>query len=208
MKSPTEKDIMEPSHRSSDLIKAQECLVLIIDVQEPFLKGLQPDQRTTFLQKHAWLIQVCDAIGIPYIFTAEDIAKNGSIPTSLTSRTQKGPESVQIFDKFIYSCWGQTEIREAIQDIGRSVVVLCGLETDVCIMQSALDLLGHGYRVVILVDLTYSRNEFEHSIGLKRMASHGAILASLKSWQEEITGGLKTKINRLLIEKELTDIPP
>lgn len=200
-------ETLEPSLRSPYLIKAHDCFVLIIDVQEPFLEGLMPDERATFLQKHVWLIQVCDAVGIPYILTTEDVAKNGSIHPSLTSQLQKEKRTAQIFDKFFYSCWGQIEIREAIQATGRSVAVLCGLETDVCISQTALDLLGHGYRVAILVDLTYSRNEFEHTIGLKRMAYHGTIFTSLKSWQEEITGGLKTKINRRLIERRLTDIP-
>ncbi|MFW9855320.1 MAG: isochorismatase family protein [Candidatus Thorarchaeota archaeon] len=207
MEYPYASDIMEPSHRSSHLIKAQECLVLIIDVQEPFMKGLTPENRTRFLKKHAWLIQLCSVLEIPYILTAEDIAKNGSIHDLLKTQVQKETKSLPIFDKFIYSCWGQTEIREAIKSIGRSVVVLAGLETDVCIMQSALDLLDHGYRVVVLVDLCYSRNEFEHSIGIRRMESHGVIFATLKSWQEEITGGLKTRINHLLIEKGLTEIP-
>ncbi|MFW9778464.1 MAG: isochorismatase family protein [Candidatus Heimdallarchaeota archaeon] len=207
MEYPHASDIMEPSDRSSRLIKAQECLVLIIDVQEPFLKGLTAEDRTKFLKKHIWLIQLCGVLEIPYILTAEDIAKNGSIETSLESQVQKEAKDPQIFDKFIYSCWGQTEIRDTIKSTGRPVIVLAGLETDVCIMQSALDLLDHGYRVVVLVDLTYSRNEFEHSIGIRRMESHGAIVSTLKSWQEEVTGGLKTRINHLLTEKGLTEIP-
>ncbi|MFW9994050.1 MAG: isochorismatase family protein [Candidatus Odinarchaeota archaeon] len=185
-------DVLEPIARSVNLISSKECFVLIVDVQLPFMKGLSPDELKNFIQKYRHLIKLCQLLEIPVIVTAEDIQKNGSIPEELLK--QLGGE-VQVFDKFIYSCWGQENIQEAIRTTQRNVAVLCGFETDVCVGQTAVDLLGHGYRAVILTDMTYSRNETEHKIGLKRMEYHGAMLSLLKSWQEEITAGIKTSIN-------------
>ena len=85
-------------------------------------------------------------------------------------------------------------------------MVLCGLETDVCIMQTAIDLLTTGYHVVLLSDITFSRNTTEHSIGLKRIESQGAIISLLKTWQEEITAGVRTKTNKILKMHQLDDV--
>ncbi|UCG90425.1 MAG: hypothetical protein JSU57_01460, partial [Candidatus Heimdallarchaeota archaeon] len=60
--------------------------------------------------------------------------------------------------------------------------------------------------VFILTDMTFSRNEIEHEIGLKRMEHHGIILSLLKTWQEEITAGVKTRILYMLKENDLHNI--
>ena len=89
----------------------------------------------------------------------ESVEKNGSIPDALL---QALAPNVQVYDKFIYSCWGQKDIQNAIKNTRKKVAVLCGFETDVCVCQTAIDLLSNGYKVVLLKDITYSRNPSEN----------------------------------------------
>ena len=198
------EDTIEPISRSSDLVDADNCFIMIIDVQLKFMLGLTKEERLIFLKKYNHLIKLSHVLKLPLIIIAEDIQKNGSIPESLQSTL---PPNVQIYDKFIYSCWGQKDIQMGIRNTQRLVAVLCGFETDVCIAQTAIDLQANGFKVVILTDMTFSRTKDEHEIGLKRMEKHDEIILSLlKTWQEEITAGVKTGILHMLKKNDLHNI--
>lgn len=206
------EDNIEPVSRSSNLINASDCFIMIIDVQLKFMLGLTKEERLIFLKKYNHLIKLSHVLKLPLIITAEDIQKNGSIHESLQSTL---PPNVQIYDKFIYSCWGQEDIQMRIKNTQRLVAVLCGFETDVCIAQTAIDLHINGFKVFILTDMTFSRdkkehksglNRMEHESGLNRMEHNGIILSLLKTWQEEITAGVKTEIHHLLKKNDLHNI--
>ncbi|UCG00728.1 MAG: isochorismatase family protein [Candidatus Heimdallarchaeota archaeon] len=193
----------EPVSRSSELIEVDNCFIMIIDVQSTFMKGITNKEQLIFLQKFTHLIRLSGVLNIPLIITAEDIKKNGSLPDIFLDTL---PSNTKIFDKYVYSCWGQRDIQVAIRNTHRQIAVLCGFETDVCIAQTAIDLQSHGFLVVILTDMTFSRNNIEHEIGLKRMEHHGVIFSLLKTWQEEITAGVKTKISQELKKYNLGNI--
>ncbi len=196
-------DMIEPLSRSSNLINVDDCFIIIIDVQEAFTQGLTREEQTVFMRKYMHLIKLAYALKIPLIVTAENIQKNGSIPDTLLHLLAP---NAHIYDKFIYSCWGQKDIQNVIKNTRKTVGVLCGFETDVCVGQTAIDLLDNEYQVCVLVDMTFSRNLLEHEIGLKRMEHHGVILSALKSWQEEITAGVRTSIHRILKDNNLMNI--
>lgn len=194
---------LEPVSRSSDLIDSNNCFIMIIDVQSKFMQGLTKQEQLIFLRKFSHLAKLSQVLKIPLIITAEDMEKNGSVPNILQNSI---PENVKILDKFIYSCWGQKDIQMAIRNTKRQIAVLCGFETDVCIAQTAIDLQANGFKVVILTDLTFSRNNSEHKIGLKRMEHHGIMFSLLKTWQEEISGGVRTNVSQVLKESDLKNI--
>jgi nicotinamidase-related amidase len=194
---------LEPISRSSELAKPDDCFLLIIDVQEFFMKGLHEKKKKILTLKLIHLIKLATVLNIPLIVTAEDIQKNGTICDGIL---QILPRDLSIYDKFIYSCWGQENIQNAIRNTNKKVAVVCGLETDVCVSQTSIDLVENGYKVFLLQDLTFSRNSEEHRIGLKRMERQGVIVSSLKSWQEEITAGIRTKVNEIIKSNRLDDI--
>jgi nicotinamidase-related amidase len=195
---------VEPISQSSELANHENCFLLIIDVQEFFMKGWEDEEKKKLIIKLIHLIKLATILNIPLIVTAEDIEKNGTIPKELQ---QVLPKTTEIFDKFIYSCWGQKNIQEQIQKTNKKVAVICGLETDVCVSQTSIELVENGYKVFLLSDITNSRNLEEHRIGLSRIAHQGVIITSLKSWQEEITKGIKTKVNEIIKQHKLDDIP-
>ena len=194
---------LELISRSSDLIDAANCFIMIIDVQPIFMQGLTKQKQLIFLRKFSHLIRLSQILKIPLIITAEDIEKNGSVPNELQDIL---PESVKIIDKLIFSCWGQKDIQIAIRNTKRQIAILCGFETDVCIAQTAIDLQANGFQVIILTDMTFSRNILEHEAGLKRMEHHGIILSLLKTWQLEISAGVRTTISQALRENNLDNI--
>jgi nicotinamidase-related amidase len=92
---------------------------------------------------------------------------------------QSLPANTPIFDKFIFGLAHQPDILAAVEQAGRKTAVLTGLETDVCVMQSAIGLLEKGYRVAVVADATGTPAPGQE-IGLNRMQNAGAIITNMK----------------------------
>ena len=89
------------------------------------------------------------------------------------------PAGTHVHDKVWFGLASQPDILEAVQATGRSTAVLVGLETDVCVMQSALGLHALGYRVAVVADATDSPGT-GHDLGIDRMRRAGVIITGTK----------------------------
>ncbi|HSE40506.1 MAG TPA: isochorismatase family protein [Acidobacteriota bacterium] len=160
----------------ASLIEADDSVLIAIDIQNYFLKKL-PTELCTSIVKHAcWLLKVAHWRNVPLIVTAEELDKHPVADEILRSL----PAETHIFDKRIFGLANQPDILEEVKQTKRSTTVLIGLETDVCVAQSAIGLLENGYRVVVVADATGSP-EIGHKIGLNRMHDAGALIVSVKS---------------------------
>lgn len=157
------------------LERDRSCLV-VIDVQQYFLDKLPLDQRQPLVDRMAWLMRVARILEIPIIATAEDIAASGPLVSDLAR--ELAPDT-RIFDKKIFGLCGQPDIRAAVAAVGRRDFVLVGLETDVCVAQSAIGLLEAGFRVAAIEDATASPPP-HHAYGIARMAAAGVMVTSVK----------------------------
>jgi len=81
-------------------------------------------------------------------------------------------------DKASFSCAGHEAFNAKLEALGREQVLLCGIETHVCIYQTAMDLLARGLPVTVVADAVSSRTAQNRQIGLDRLATEGVILAS------------------------------
>jgi nicotinamidase-related amidase len=161
------------SHSLFDRDKS--CLV-VIDVQQSFLDKLPADQRQPLVARIAWLTQVARVLGVPTIATAEDIANNGALVAEVMAEL---PAGTTVHDKMVFGLTGQPSILEDVRSTGRSEFVLVGLETDVCVAQSAIGLLDLGYRVGVIDDATASPAP-HHALGTARVCAAGAVVTSVK----------------------------
>ena len=80
----------------------------------------------------------------------------------------------------VFGLAGQPDILAAVRATGRKTAILAGLETDVCVAQSAIGLLQAGYRVAVVADAVGSPGAASHAAGLERIRLAGCILASVK----------------------------
>lgn len=160
-----------------DLIDARDSVLVLIDVQEYFLRKLDAGTASRVVGRIRWLVQVAGWFQIPIIATAENLERNG--PTVQDIRSAMGPGAPDI-DKMTFGLAAQTTVIAAIRATGRKTAVLVGLETDVCVQQSALGLAELGYFVVAVIDAVASPGA-DHQIGLDRMQCAGITMASCKS---------------------------
>ena len=168
------------SNKSSilnSLIDADDSCLIVVDVQQVFFDKLAEDEVEPLIKRMVWIVDVAVKLEIPVIITAEYIEENGSIIPELLEVL---PPETKIHDKMIFGLAADPEILGDIQKTNRETAILLGLETDVCVAQSAIGLLEKGYRVAVIEDAVGSPGK-AHQYGLARMKSAGVLLSNVKS---------------------------
>lgn len=158
------------------IARERSCLA-VIDVQQHFLDKLPLGWRAPLAARIAWLMRAARALDIPVVATAEDMERLGPLAPELARCLPSG--SPPVFDKQVFGLWGQADIRAAVEATGRDCFVLAGLETDVCVAQSALGLRAAGYRVAVVADACGSPPP-NHEHGLRRLGGTGIVLTTVK----------------------------
>jgi nicotinamidase-related amidase len=161
----------------TSLIDADDSCLIVIDAQKAFFDKLPKREVKPLIKRMVWIVDVAVKLEIPVIVTAEYIEENGSIIPELLEVL---PPETKIHDKMIFGLAADPEILNAVQKTNRNTAILLGLETDVCVAQSAIGLLENGYRVAVLEDAVGSPGK-AHQYGLTRMKLAGALLSNVKN---------------------------
>lgn len=161
---------------NTTLVNADDCILVAIDIQDAFLEKLPESKATQVIRRACWLINVAKWLNIPIVVTAEDMADLGTVHSSI----QDCLRNESIYDKMIFGLAEQVDIMSAIQETKRKTCILIGLETDVCVAQSALGLMQKGYQVIVVADATGSPKK-AHKAGLKRIQKAGALIIQTKA---------------------------
>ncbi|HVT62376.1 MAG TPA: hydrolase [Legionellaceae bacterium] len=164
------------------LHKEKSCLI-IIDVQEKLTPYIQ--QVDSLITHCQWLMRLASELDIPLLVTEQ--YRQGLGPTIEPLR-QLMPGKTDI-DKLYFSCYRDPSFQKHWQIINKRQAVLAGIETHVCVLQTAMDLLAAGTEVFIVVDAVGSRHELDHRYGLKRLKQAGAQLVTKEmvffEWMEQ-----------------------
>jgi nicotinamidase-related amidase len=158
------------------LIDCDDSILVVIDAQPAFLDRLPVAERRSVLGNICWLIGVARWLHIPCVVTAEEMPRLGSVAPEVA---QALPET-HVFDKMVFGLAGDPKILATVAGTGRKTAILVGLETDVCVAQSALGLLAQGFRVVAVADATGAPG-VAHTAGLSRMRDAGAVVVNVKN---------------------------
>lgn len=158
------------------LIDVDDSVLVLIDVQEVFLHKLPEAESAILLERICWLIGVACWAKVPQVATAEDIAGNGSVHPAVAAALAPG---TGVHDKMHFGLAAEPGILKAMRDTGRHTAILVGLETDVCVCQSALGLLEEKFRVAVVADVVGSPGP-DHAYGLQRMRAAGVEVVGLK----------------------------
>lgn len=158
------------------LIDVDDCVLAVVDVQRRFLDKLPEAEAGILLDRIRWLVGVARWARVPQVVMAEDMARNGGVHAGIAAALAPG---TAVHDKMRFGLAAETHILDAVREHGRGTVVVVGLETDVCVCHSALGLLAHGFRVVVVADAVGSPGP-DHAYGLQRMRAAGVVVVGLK----------------------------
>lgn len=150
-------------------LNSENSLVLIIDVQEKLLNAVF--NKETLSKKAAIISKTAQILGIPVIVT-EQYPKG--LGNTVDEVKQVLPENTQFFEKTSFSALNNPEILDAIKSYNKNQIVIFGIETHICVNQTAAALLELGYEVNVVKDACGSRSDIEYEAGLERMKDNGA----------------------------------
>ncbi len=168
--------------RHPDLLTAQNSLLLIIDVQEKFREHIHNFQET--MHNIVVMAEGAKLLDVPVFVTEQ-------YPQGLGKTVREIAEVVQLaqeFEKTAFSCCQDSKFIEALKNTGRKQIVVCGIETHVCVNQTVLDLLNLDYQVHVVVDAVSSRNPENKNRGLQKMQTAGALMSSAEMSLLELVG--------------------
>ncbi len=154
------------------LLDKDQSALLLIDIQEKLSPYVMKAE--ALLQRCLWLGQLANTLNVPLI-VSEQYPK-GLGQTMPVLREELGLS--QCIEKIHFSCYREPSFVSQWQGLAKKQVVIAGIETHVCVLQTALDLLEAGYAVFVVVDAVSSRFELDHHYGLKRMKQNGVQLLS------------------------------
>lgn len=163
----------------------QNAIFVAIDFQEKILPAMSGSKK---LEKNIIkLAKGLNVFDIPKIVTTQ-YAK-GLGPTTASVAEALG--EFETIDKTSFSAYKNEEFRKALEEAGKNTVILAGIETHICVEQTALDLLEAGYKVVLAADCARSRDDENHGLSLVRLSEAGVLVTSGESILYEILGGAK-----------------
>lgn len=175
-------------------IKKEDAVLVLIDFQE----RLMPVMRNAEALEKAvcTLTRGCRVMGLPVIVTQQYTKGLGptvsAVDMALTEPVgEREACSYTPVEKTSFSCMGEPAFIEELEKTGRRTVILAGIESHICLLQTALDLLEAGYQIFIANDCIASRKESDMVNAQKRMSQAGALETTCESVLFELVGGAK-----------------
>jgi nicotinamidase-related amidase len=163
-------------------LEAEQCALIVVDIQEKLLPPIF--QKEQLVKNSQLLIRLAGILKIPTLLTTQYSRGLGRTVPEITSLLP-GTEPI---DKQMFSCFGSDVFCSLIKRLpgNRNTVLLCGMESHICVMQTALGALREGYIVHVASDAVSSRTEWNWKIGLERMKSAGAVISSTEMIMYEL----------------------
>lgn len=156
---------------------ADRAMLLAVDLQEKLLPLINNPQ--AILQSASKMIEGAAIFELPVLVTEQYPKGIGKTDPSLAAALKK--VQPQTLEKTAFSCCGDQAVRSRIREMDRDQIVLIGIETHVCILQTAVDLLTMDYQVFLCADAVGSRTELDHTVALDRLRHAGAVVTTVES---------------------------
>ncbi len=160
----------------STALKIEDSLIIIIDLQERLLKPIS--NKKLLINSVSSIIEAADILGVRKMYTEQIPEKLGSTISILKTNERN---LANYYSKSCFSCIQSKQIYQAVCDESPTNIIICGIETHICIQQTALDLKDLNYKVFVIADAVSSRNNYDHDISIKRMQKSGIEISSTES---------------------------
>jgi len=160
------------------VLDRDRAALVVVDVQEAFAKAVVSFDEV--VKATAILVEGAKTLGIPVLVTEQyprGLGDTVEPVRAVLDGTERLPKTVFSAAR-----------AEGFDLQGRDQALLCGIETHVCVSQTAHDLLGRGVEVHVATDAVSSRTEANRALGLRKMEESGAILTSVETALFELLG--------------------
>ena len=155
-------------------LEADQCALIVIDIQQKLLPPIFQNEQ--LVRNSQLLIRTAGILKIPALISTQYAKGLGSTVPEISSLLL-GTEAI---DKTLFSCFGSDAFCSLLKRLPgpRTTLLLCGMESHICVAQTALAALREGYLVHVASDAVSSRTEWNWKVGLDRMRAAGAVISS------------------------------
>lgn len=148
-------------------LSAENSLVLIIDIQDRLVAALNKD---VIVENSVKIASAAKALNIPVILTEQYPKGLGHTVQRLTDVL---PEGSEVVEKTYFNALLEDGMLDKIKSYGKKQIVIFGIETHICVHQTASALVEEGFEVYVIKDACASRNKYEFKQGIEAMVANG-----------------------------------
>ena len=153
------------------ILKRDDALLVIVDIQERLAVAMSEKERVVTNTLH--LIESAKLLGVPLLITEQ--YPKGLGPT--VAEVRNAVQTYAPIEKLTFSCCGEKFFTEAVQETEKKQIILLGMETHVCVLQTCIDLLQEGYNVHVVSDAICSRTKQNYKTAIEYMRDAGAVIS-------------------------------
>jgi nicotinamidase-related amidase len=157
------------------MLSTETTVLLLIDIQGKLARLM--DRKDALFENLEKLIAGAKILGLPILLTEQYPEGLGATLPRISGLI---PE-VKAISKISFSCCREERFMAALDTLERRQVLAAGIETHVCVQQTALDLLDRGYEVHLAADAVSSRTAENRRIGIHRIEGAGAVISSVEA---------------------------
>lgn len=174
---------------SATLLNAENTVLLILDVQERLAAVM--DRREEVSESAEFLVAVAGIVGVPVVVTRQYPSGLGDIEPRIAEKLAeleaKG-YSVERADKVAFDCFREPTFRDVVDGTARRQLTIVGMESHICVTQTAISALSEGWDVHVVEDGCCSRSDRAHLTAMERLRAAGAVITCAESVAYELIG--------------------
>ena len=164
---------------TTELVRRADAILLIVDIQEKLVPAIHPDLGARAIKNATVLIEAAAILGVPIVVTEQYPKGLGrTVPEILRALADR---PYQLVEKVAFSCARDEAFRATMSALGRRQVIGAGMETHVCVYQTAVDLVRAGHAVFVLDDAVASRSLHNYQSALQALRQAGCLVQSTEA---------------------------
>lgn len=173
-------------------LKKDSALLVVVDMQEKLVPAM--GAKKELIDRTSVLCRGAKELDLPILVTQQYTKGLGKTIDEIADIiAPDGLSENDYIDKTDFSVLKDKCLAGILDKLGKEQIILAGIETHICIMQSCIDLILSGYDVFIAEDCMSSRRKIDHINGLKRMQDSGAHITTAEAILMEMIGGAKNE---------------
>ena len=169
------------------LLHREQTALVVVDVQEKLLHAMHDADAA--LRNVRILVEGANILGVPVLVTEQYPKGLGPTVGALADVLKDAPR----YPKLSFSCLGDEPFLAALEALDSEQILICGVEAHVCVAQTALDVLDHGWMAAVAADATSSRKARHCEWALDRLRRAGAVVTCAESALFEMLGSAGTE---------------
>ncbi len=175
------------------LLEKKGAVLVIVDVQEKLLPKIK--EKGKILKNILKLVKFAKIINLPIVLTEQYPKGLGKTVNEI----RKILPNIEPIQKTTFSCFGSKNFKEKLKKLKVSSLIIVGIETHICVLQTALEAIGR-FKVFVVADATSSRSKKDWQIAIERMREEGVTISSTEMLIFELLKDTKEKEFKKVLE--------